>query len=83
MSEPRFCYYLLRLINRQPYNEVSGGPNLSKETIEKIPLYIPNVYKEEISCSILESINSKLQTERHIVFSIYDSEKVSLEKIFR
>lgn len=33
---PRFCYYLFGSINWLQYNEASGVPSLSKETIENI-----------------------------------------------
>ena len=64
---PRFCYYLFTTINWQRYNEASGVPSLSKATIEKIKVSVPSINEQEYICSILDSINNKIDVEKAIL----------------
>jgi type I restriction enzyme S subunit len=79
---PRFCYYLFRLINWQKYNEASGVPSLSKETVEKIPISIPDISKQERICSILDIIDCKLLIEKKILSGYIEQKKYILRKMF-
>ena len=64
---PKFCYYLFTMINWQRYSEASGVPSLSKATIEKIKVSVPGLNEQEHICSILDSINNKIDIERAIL----------------
>jgi Restriction endonuclease S subunits len=57
-------------------------PSLSKETIEKIQICIPDVYKQENICSILDSVNYKVQIERNILSDYLVQKKYILKKMF-
>jgi len=71
---PKFCYYLFNTINWLEYNEASGVPSLSKATIEKIKVKIPNMDKQIYICSVLDSVCNKIKFETKIV-SNYNSQK--------
>lgn len=79
---PRFCYYLFNSINWLQYNEASGVPSLSKETIENIPIHLPNMCEQEKICSILDTINSKLEIENKALSAYQVQKKCILNKIF-
>ncbi|MFR1815799.1 restriction endonuclease subunit S [Dysgonomonas capnocytophagoides] len=79
---PRFCYYLFSSINWLQYNEASGVPSLSKETIENIQVHLPNMGEQEKICSILDLINSKLETENKTLSAYQVQKKYILNKLF-
>ena len=73
---PRYCYYLFNTINWQKYNEASGVPSLSKETIERIKISIPTAEDQKRICYIIDSVEEKLTLERTFL------EKLILQKQF-
>lgn len=79
---PRFCYYLFGSINWLQYNEASGVPSLSKETIENIQIHLPNICEQEKICSILDAINNKLEVENKVLSVYLVQKKYILNKIF-
>ncbi|WP_370525533.1 restriction endonuclease subunit S [Dysgonomonas sp. 521] len=79
---PRFCYYLFCSINWLQYNEASGVPSLSKETIENIQIYLPSMCEQEKICSILNTINRKLETEDKALSTYQVQKKYILKNSF-
>ena len=79
---PRFCYYLFCTINWLQYNEASGVPSLSKDTIEKIKVYLPNMQEQEKICSSLNAINNKLEFEKRLFLAYQVQKKFLLAKMF-
>ena len=71
---PRFVYYLFKTINWKSYNEASGVPSLSKETIEKIQIAVPELKRQNQICSIVDSVMSKVENER-MILKAYNAQK--------
>lgn len=79
---PKFCYYLFTMINWQRYNEASGVPSLSKATIEKIKVSVPSINEQVYICSILDSVNNKIDVERSILNEFKKQKQHLLQQMF-
>ena len=79
---PRFCYYLFTTINWSRYNEASGVPSLSKTTIEKIKVSVPSLNEQERICSILDSVNIKINIEISILAKFKTQKSYLLRQMF-
>ena len=79
---PRFCYYLFTTINWSRYNEASGVPSLSKTTIEKIKVSVPSLNEQEHICSILDSVNIKINIEISILAKFKAQKSYLLRQMF-
>lgn len=65
---PVFLFYLFQTINWKKYNEASGVPSLSKNTIENINIQIPISLKEqEKIAKILSTIDSNIEQTKHLI----------------
>lgn len=65
---PKFIYYLFQRINWKLYNEASGVPSLSKNTIEKIKVKIPSKEEQnkiEKALSVMDIEIQKIKAELH------------------
>lgn len=75
-SVPKFVFNVFQNINWKEYNEASGVPSLSKNTIENIEISIPCLEEQEKIANFLSSIQEKIETEKQIL------EKLELQKKF-
>ncbi|WP_312076424.1 restriction endonuclease subunit S [Chryseobacterium sp.] len=75
-SVPKFVFNIFQNINWKEYNEASGVPSLSKNTIEKIEISIPCLEEQYKITNFLSSIQNKIETEKQIL------EKLELQKKF-
>lgn len=75
-SVPKFVFNIFQNINWKEYNEASGVPSLSKNTIEKIEISIPCLKEQYKITNFLSSIQDKIETEKQI------QEKLELQKKF-
>jgi len=75
-SVPRFVFNIFQNINWKEYNEASGVPSLSKNTIEKIEITIPCLEEQTKIANFLSTIQNKIETEKQIL------EKLELQKKF-
>ena len=64
---PRFIYCLFQTINWLRYNEASGVPSLSKDTIEKIEVCIPNLEEQAKIATLLRLIDERIVTQNKII----------------
>ncbi|HZH69124.1 MAG TPA: restriction endonuclease subunit S [Flavobacteriaceae bacterium] len=67
---PKFVYNVFQNINWKLYNEASGVPSLSKATIEKIKINIPNLEEQQKIATFLTSVDKKidqLQQKKHLL----------------
>ena len=64
---PRFIYCLFQTINWLRYNEASGVPSLSKDTIEKIKVCIPNLEEQVKIATLLRLIDERIATQNKII----------------
>jgi type I restriction enzyme S subunit len=75
-SVPKFVFNVFQNINWKEYNEASGVPSLSKNTIENIEISIPCLEEQYKIINFLTSIQEKIETEKQIL------EKLELQKKF-
>ena len=79
---PRYSYFLFQTINWQKYNEASGVPSLSKDTIERIRIAIPDIDEQKRICLILDSIAEKVAIERSIQEQLVKEKNYLLRTMF-
>lgn len=81
-SAPKFIYYIFSRINWKEYNEASGVPSLSKNTIEKISIKIPSIKEQNKIATFLTAIDERLQSLRQKKVLLENYKKGVLKKIF-
>ena len=64
---PHFVYCLFQTINWLRYNEASGVPSLSKDTIEKIKLHIPQIEEQQKISKLLSLLDERIATQNKII----------------
>ena len=64
---PKFLFYIFEQINWIKYNEASGVPSLSKNTIEKIPIVIPKKEEQNKIATFLSLIDERIETQNKII----------------
>ena len=79
---PRYCYYLFQTINWQMYNEASGVPSLSKDTIERIMIAIPDIEEQEKTCLVLDSVTQKISLEESYLSKLQQQKSYLLSTMF-
>lgn len=79
---PKFIFYLFQSINWIEYNEASGVPSLSKNTIEQILVNIPSYPEQVLIASSLSLIDEKKETEKNILLSYEIQKRYLLKNIF-
>lgn len=65
--EPKFVYCLFQTINWLRYNEASGVPSLSKDTIEKIKVNIPRIEEQKKISLLLFAIEERIMLQNKII----------------
>ena len=71
---PKFIFYVFKAINWKEHNEASGVPSLSKSTVEKIPVKIPNILEQRKISDLLSAIEEKIGIER-ILLTNYQKQR--------
>lgn len=79
---PRFCYHLFCTIDWLTYNEASGVPSLSKSTIEKILVSIPQIDIQKRIVQILDSIEEKINIDRNTLLDYQKQKNYLLSRMF-
>ena len=64
---PKFVYCLFQTINWLRYNEASGVPSLSKDTIEKIKVRIPQLDEQKKITKLLSLLDERIATQNKII----------------
>ena len=64
---PKFTYCLFQTINWLKYNEASGVPSLSKDTIEKIKINIPGLEEQNKIAKLLSLLDERIATQNKII----------------
>ncbi|WP_317173296.1 restriction endonuclease subunit S [Aestuariibaculum sediminum] len=80
---PRFVFSLFQKINWYKYNEASGVPSLSKGTIEKIKLNIPQLEEQQKIATFLTVIDTKIIQLNDKKSLLEEYKKGVTQKIFR
>ena len=64
---PKFTYCLFQTINWLKYNEASGVPSLSKDTIEKIKIKIPGLEEQNKIAKLMFALDERIATQNKII----------------
>ena len=64
---PKFTYCLFQTINWLKYNEASGVPSLSKDTIEKIKINIPGLEEQNKIAKLMFALDERITTQNKII----------------
>lgn len=64
---PKFVFCLFQTINWLRYNEASGVPSLSKDTIEKIKIKIPRQAEQKKIVNLLFALDERIATQNKII----------------
>ena len=80
---PKFTYCLFQTINWLKYNEASGVPSLSKDTIEKIKIKIPGLKEQNKIAKLMFSLDERIATQNKIIDKLQSLIKGIVQKIVR
>ncbi|MFC1802110.1 restriction endonuclease subunit S [Patescibacteria group bacterium] len=79
---PKFTNLIFQQINWKKYNEASGVPSLSKATIEKIKINIPQKPEQQKIASFLTSVDEKIEQLKNKKSALEKYKKGIMQKIF-
>ena len=79
---PHFVYCLFQTINWLKYNEASGVPSLSKDTIEKIKVHIPQIKEQQKISRLILLLDERIATQNKIIDKLQSLIKGISSKIF-
>ena len=80
---PKFTYCLFQTINWLKYNEASGVPSLSKDTIEKIKIMIPGLEEQNKIAKLMFALDERISTQNKIIEDLKKLKCAIIEKHFR
>ena len=78
---PKFTYCLFQTINWLKYNEASGVPSLSKDTIEKIKIKIPGLEEQNKIAKLMFALDERIATQNKIIDKLQSLIKGIAQKI--
>ena len=79
---PKFTYCLFQTINWLKYNEASGVPSLSKDTIEKIKIKIPGLEEQNKIAKLMFALDERIATQSKIIDKLQSLIKGIRNKLF-
>ena len=79
---PKFVYCLFQTINWLRYNEASGVPSLSKDTIEKIKVRIPQLDEQKKIAKLLSLLDERIATQNKIIEDLKKLKSAIRKKMF-
>ena len=79
---PKFIYCLFQTINWLRYNEASGVPSLSKDTIEKIKVNIPCIEEQKKISRLLFAIDERIATQNKIIEDLKKLKSAIYQELF-
>ena len=80
---PHFVYCLFQTINWLKYNEASGVPSLSKDTIEKIKVHIPQIKEQQKISRLILLLDERISTQNKIIDKLQSLIKGIAQNIVR
>ena len=81
-TTPKFVYCLFQTINWLRYNEASGVPSLSKDTIEKIKVFIPQLDEQRKISEMLSVIDERIATQNKIIEDLKKLKSAIRKRVF-
>ena len=80
---PKFTYCLFQTINWLKYNEASGVPSLSKDTIEKIKIKIPGLEEQNKIAKLMFALDERIATQSKIIEDLKKLKSAISENLFK
>ena len=80
---PKFTYCLFQTINWLKYNEASGVPSLSKDTIEKIKINIPGLEEQNKIAKLMFALDERITTQNKIIEDLKKLKSAIIEKLYK
>ena len=80
---PKFVFCLFQTINWLRYNEASGVPSLSKDTIEKIKIKIPRQAEQKKIVNLLFALDERIATQNKIIDKLESLIKGIRSKLYK
>ena len=80
---PKFTYCLFQTINWLKYNEASGVPSLSKDTIEKIKIKIPGLEEQNKIAKLMFALDERISTQNKIIEDLKKLKSAISENLFK
>ncbi|WP_337577915.1 restriction endonuclease subunit S [Prevotellamassilia timonensis] len=77
---PKFTYCLFQTINWLKYNEASGVPSLSRDTIEKIKINIPGFEEQNKIAKLMFALDERIATQNKIIEDLKKLKSAIIEK---
>jgi len=81
-SIPNFIYLVFQKINWFEYNAASGVPSLSKETIEKIKVTIPEIEEQQKIANCLSSLDELLEAQTQKINTLKTHKTALMQQLF-
>lgn len=81
-SDIKFIYLLFQIINWKRYDESTGVPSLSKNTISSIKTYVPKVKEQDHISKLFFSLDNTLQLHERKCEELALIKKALLQKLF-
>ena len=80
---PKFVFCLFQTINWLRYNEASGVPSLSKDTIEKIKIKIPRQSEQKKIVNLFFALDERIATQNKIIDKLESLIKGIRSKLYK
>ena len=81
-SDVKFIYLLFQIINWKRYDESTGVPSLSKNTISNIKTYVPKIKEQDYISKLFFSLDNTLQLHERKCEELALIKKALLQKLF-
>ena len=81
-SDVKFIYLLFQIVNWKRYDESTGVPSLSKNTISNIKTYVPKIKEQDYISKLFFSLDNTLQLHEDYLQLLYDFRSFLLQKMF-
>ncbi|HIZ71100.1 MAG TPA: restriction endonuclease subunit S [Candidatus Atopostipes pullistercoris] len=81
-SDVKFIYLLFQIINWKRYDESTGVPSLSKNTISNIKTYVPKIKEQDHISKLFFSLDNTLQLHERKYEELALIKKALLQKLF-
>ncbi|MGY6766652.1 restriction endonuclease subunit S [Ligilactobacillus salivarius] len=81
-SDVKFIYLLFQIINWKRYDESTGVPSLSKNTISNIKTYVPKIKEQDHISKLFFSLDNTLQLHERKCEELALIKKALLQKLF-
>lgn len=69
-NDPRFCYYFLKTLDWNKFNDKSGVPGVNRNDVHQEPVVIPPLSEQRQIASILGALDDKIDLNRRMAATL-------------